>query len=197
MRRIFLMFSLLLFSAFVGASPSEVLIIRHAEKPTTPQLNGKSDGRDLSPQGYQRAQALVKLFTLDARMLESGPPVAIYAGSPKKPDTGSIRPLETIQPTAHALGLNPNTNFISDDYNSMVNEVMTTSDYEGKTVLISWPHDQIPEIASLFGVDSHEFPSKWDGSVFDRVWKIKFDKSGKVTSFEDLPQHVLPGDSAN
>lgn len=188
-------FALFVVGLSARALPAEVLIIRHAEKPAVAVL-GKTDGRDLSPKGCQRANALASLFTKDARMLEFGLPVAIYAGSPKKSDTGSLRPLETIQPTAKELGFSPITSFISDDFASMADEVMTKAEYEGKTVLISWPHDKIPDIASAFGVNKSQVP-QWDGSIFDRVWKIKFGIKGSPVFFENLPQHLLPGDSAN
>lgn len=195
MFRHFVTLALLTSSLSVKAAPAEVLIIRHAEKPNASLVSGK-DGRDLSPRGYERANALVNLFTTDPRLLEFGVPVAIYAGAPKKPDTGSLRPLETIQPIAKQLGLTPLSDFISDDFASMVSEVMTKSEYVGKTVLISWAHSQIPDMATEFGANKDEVPA-WDGSVFDRVWKMKFDATGAVTDFENLPQHVLPGDSAN
>lgn len=177
-----------------GATPAEVLIIRHGEKNVTAQ--GKDDGRDLSARGYARANALAGLFTQDARMLEFGKPVAIYAGAPKKEDTGSIRPFETIQPTAKSLGLTPITDYISEDSDSMVDKVMKKKAYEGKTVLISWPHDQIPDMAKSFGVKKKKVPD-WKGSIFDRVWRIKFDDHGDVASFDNLPQHLLPGDSTD
>ncbi len=191
----FIGLALFAFGVSASASPAEVLIIRHAEKPLVAAL-GKSDGRDLSPRGYQRADALVSLFTKDARMLEFGMPVAVYAGSPKKTDTGSIRSLETIQPTATALGLTPKTSFISDEFGAMVSEVMKAKQYDGKTVLIAWPHNQIPDMASSFGVASKDVP-EWTGEIFDRVWQIKFDDKGGVQTFQNLPQRLLSGDSAN
>jgi broad specificity phosphatase PhoE len=172
------------------ATLAEVLIIRHAEKPAGV---GEDEGSDLSPRGFERANALVGLFTKDSRVLSFGTPVAIYAGSPKKAD-GSIRPLQTIQPTATALGLAPITKFESKDYDSMISEVMTSKEYDGKTVLVSWAHDEIPAMAHDFGIKKSEVP-KWKGEIFDRVWRIDFDANGDVTDFEDLPQRLLPGDS--
>jgi hypothetical protein len=174
-------------SNITQATPAEVLIIRHGEKIDDNDPN-------LSPKGYKRAAALPALFMNDARFLEFGRPVAIYAGSPKHTD-GSVRPLQTIQPTAKALGLKPITEFESKDYASMVADVMKKRAYNGKTVLISWPHDEIPDMAHEFGMKNKHVPD-WKGSIFDRVWKIHFSSDGDVTSFEDVPQHVLPGDSA-
>lgn len=176
------------------AAPAEVLIIRHGEK--TKDSSGDEVGRDLSPKGYQRANALPQLFMKDKRMLDFGTPVAIYAGSPKHADTGSIRPLETVEPTAKALGLKVDTDYQSKDFESMVNEVMSEKKYEGKTVLISWPHDQIPDMAKAFGVKKSDVPD-WSGDTFDRVWRIKFDENGDVSDFDNLPQHLLPGDDEN
>jgi hypothetical protein len=59
-------------------------------------------------------------------------------------------------------------------------------------VLICWQHGEIPALAQALGVDSA--PEEWSDDVFDRVWAIDFE-GGEVSKFQDLPQHVLPGDS--
>lgn len=190
MKNMFSVITLVLLSGVASLAksmPAEVLIIRHGEKISDAQSG-------LSPKGFQRADALVKLFTQDLRMLDFGKPVAIYAGSPKK-SSGSIRPLQTIQPTAKALGLNPITEFESKDVDGLVRAITSDASYDGKTVLISWPHQEIPDIAVALGAKQKN-AGQWDGAVFDRVWKLKFDH-GTLSSFEDLPQRALPGDSQN
>ena len=52
----------------------------------------------------------------------------------------------------------------------------------------------IPSIVQSFGYN--DAPSKWNKEVFDRLWVLHF-KGNQVSSFEDLPQDLLPGDSKN
>ena len=58
-------------------------------------------------------------------------------------------------------------------------------------MLISWHHGKIPELAAKLGADS---PKHWNDKVFDRVWRIDYDKRGKAR-YRDLPQQLLAGDS--
>ena len=69
------------------AQPAQVIIIRHAEKPTS--------GNELSLRGEERAAALVPFFLGADELLEFKTPVAIYAQAQKK-ETSSIRSIETV-----------------------------------------------------------------------------------------------------
>ena len=174
------------------AVPAEILIIRHAEKPpgTT-----NEQGQNLGERGYERARALVSMFSTDSRFLTHGTPAAIYAGSPKLP-TGSLRPLETIEPTATALGLSVITKFGAKRMTDAAEDILQTPGYEGKTVIASWTRDEIPGLALALGMPRIDIP-KWKSTTFDRVWRIEFSNDGKISSFTDLPQNILPGDSTN
>ena len=168
---------------FAKAEPAEILIIRHGEK-----------ARDshLSPRGYERAKALVALFTANERFQQFGTPVAIFAAHPNHAD-GSVRSIETVTPLANKLNLYINEDYARDDIQPLIEKIVLTHDFDGKMVLISWPHDAIPAIAAALGARA---PRKWPSSVFDRVWKIDLTSSG-AAQFVDLPQNVLPGDSTN
>jgi hypothetical protein len=166
-----------------AAAPAQVLIIRHAEKPADDK------GDHLSDQGRVRAAALPKLFTNDDRFTEFGTPVAIYAASPVR-KKGSVRSIETVEPLAKQNGQTIITKFTSDDYKAAAKEILSTSAYSGKTVLIAWPNDEIPKLAKAFGVKK---PGGWPKEVFDRVWKIRFKENTR--EFSNLPQKLLPGDT--
>jgi hypothetical protein len=165
------------------ATPAQIVILRHGEKP--------ANGNDLSPQGYQRANALPGLFKSDPALLHFGTPAAVYAMGPKGPD-GTERPIETVTPLAQALGLTLQDQFDKKDIQDLVTEVMTDPKYDGKMVVICWEHSTIPEIAQDFGAAN--VPAVWLGNVFDRLWVLDF-TGNKVTKFQDLPQDLLPGDS--
>jgi hypothetical protein len=185
MIRLFYALSILLIPLILNATPAEVLVIRHAEKPAG------AEGTHLSARGLERAQALVQFFTTDPRMIEFGQPVAVFAGSPTKSD-GSVRPIETAQPLADKLGLQLRKEFTSADFESMTSAVLQNPMYSGKTVVIVWSRAEIPDLVGRMGVTN--YPSEWTSDIYDRVWKIRFNGNVAI-SFENLPQHLLSGDS--
>ena len=79
---------------FSLSAPTQVIIIRHAEKPPT--------GDDLNAKGRMRAAALVPYFLEAPEVLEFKTPVAIYAQ--KSTDSHkSRRPVDTVWPTTRNL----------------------------------------------------------------------------------------------
>jgi hypothetical protein len=167
----------------LAAAPAQIIFLRHAEKPAT--------GSELNERGRQRAQALVGLFANDPRTREHGVPVAIYAGAPAKAG-GSVRSIETIQPTGLALKIAVDTHITRDEIDALVRAIMEAPAYEGKTVIVCWEHKKIPEMLKAFGWSAG--PGRWDDAVFDRLWLLDF-AQGKPVRFRDLPQTILPGDS--
>jgi len=165
------------------ATPAQVILIRHAEKP--------AKGPDLSAQGRQRANALVGYFTGNPDVTRYGTPVAIYAMAPNNED-GTLRPIQTMKPLAQKLGLELITAYKKSDYQAMVEDIRQNPAYEGRMVLICWEHNVIPQIVLEFGYS--DGPSNWGGgSVYDRTWILNF-TGDSVTDFANLPQHLLPGD---
>jgi hypothetical protein len=194
MKNFYFILALSIFAnATAFATPAQVILIRHAEKPPT--------GPDLNDRGYQRANALVGFFLNNPAMTEFGTPVAIYAMAVK---TGaaqdgsalesSKRPIETVTPLAQKLGLTIHDNFAKTDVDATVADIMNNPAYDGHMVLICWEHNMIPLFAQAFGAKTA--PTSWDDTVFDRAWVITF-SGASVTSFQNLPQHLLPGDSEN
>jgi len=174
----------LVMSSNTWGMPAQVILIRHGEKPAT--------GNDLNDQGYQRAALLPKFFSSTPSVEQFGPPVAIFAMNPGASD-GSNRAVETVTPLAQSLGLTLQGNYTKDDVSPLVNDIENNSSYDGHMVLICWEHKVIPLIAAAFGLQNG--PTDWDGSdVFDRAWILTFDGKS-VASFQDIPQHLLPGDS--
>lgn len=170
--------------ASAQAGPAQVIIIRHGEKPQS--------GSDLSPRGYERAQALVGFFQNNPAVTQYGAPAAIYAEKPK-PDGSQVRPLETVQPLAESLGLQVNTGYKKADASGLAQAILSDPAYRGKMVLISWEHHMIPAIAQAFGMSQ---TPDWANDVFDRAWILNFD-GGKPVSLQNVPQRLLPGDSSN
>jgi phosphohistidine phosphatase SixA len=173
---------LLTFAAVAQATPAEILLIRHGEK---------DGGPDLSERGRERAEALVSFFQTNPAVTTHGVATVIYAAAPKH-EGSSNRAVETIQPLADALGIAVDSDYTSGEYSDMVDEVMSSSEYDGQVVLICWHHGKLPDIAEALGISPK--PADWDDTVFDRVWRLDF-KGDQLVSFTDLPQHLLPGDS--
>lgn len=173
----------LTFAELAQAMPAEVLLLRHGEKP--------EDGNELNDRGWERAKALPNFFHKRAEIERLGAPVALYGMAPKK-KKGSVRAIQTLKYLADDFHLRVIDDFTDEEVDEMVKEVSEKKDYDGKFVVICWNHDSMHDIAKEFGV---KHAPKYSKDAFDRAWLIRFD--GEKASLEDLPQRLLPGDSAN
>jgi hypothetical protein len=148
-----------------ATGPAQIILLRHAEEPADP------DNPHLSPAGVARANALVPFIRTDPTMARFGPPVAVFASKATKRDNGQ-RSQETVAPLAKALGLPVQTPYLARDYKKLAKRILANPVYAGKTVIISWTHEDIPEFASALGVKPR--PPKWKGSVYDQVYVISY-----------------------
>ena len=158
--------------------PAQIILIRHAEKPAD------EDNPHLSAKGVQRAKQLVAFLTTYPAMTKFGPPVAIYATETTKHDDG-VRTQETMAPLAKALRLPVQTPYLSKNYASLAEAILANGAYAGKTIVICWNHQVIPELVAALGVMPR--PPKWKGGVFDRVYLITY-PGGKATLMETSEQ---------
>jgi hypothetical protein len=176
---------LLAFIPSLQARPVCILLLRHAEKPP------EQFDRNLDDRGRARSQALVSLLTTNQVLLAKGPISALFA-SKFTPRGHSRRPYETLEPLSQYLKLPVQTDFAPKDYADLASQVLKDPALNGKTVVICWVHDELPELARKLGVKPQ--PPAWDGKVFDRVWMITYRKNRAILT--DLPQALMPGDSA-
>ena len=166
------------------ARPAEIILLRHAEKP--------ADDNDphLSPRGVQRASALPSLLTNNPTLVSNGLPVAIFA--PRATPRGhSRRAADTIAPAAQALQWRVETSFAPGDYARLAKHLLSDRALDGKSVVVCWTHDFLPQLAQELGIHS---PPNWSGGTFDRLWVITYGSDRAV--LRDLPQQLLPGDAA-
>ncbi len=186
------------------ATPAVVIMIRHGEKEIMRNsfckkvyVKNKKGKQEpiytpyLSVKGHERANALVPYFVMDSQNTIFGQPVAIFASGPAKAG-GSMRPIDTILPTVKAFGLEVQAQYTAEEYKDLAEHIMTNKEFDGKYIIISFEHHHIPLLAHAMGVK--QAPHSWP-EVFDRAWVTKFDKHGKVLSFENKPQRLLYGDS--
>ena len=147
--------------------PAHIILIRHAEAPADPA------NPHLSPVGVKRAERLVAYITRDPAMTSLGTPVAIFATQTTKDDNGQ-RTQETVAPLARALKLPVQTPFHGKDFAAVAKLILANPAFAGKTVLICWNHEEIPQLAAALGVQPA--PRKWKGSIFDQVYVISYHK---------------------
>ncbi len=177
MLRPFVFIALLFSVPAAFATPAQILMIRHAEKPLD------EENIHLSAKGQRRASALVPFI------LRYGKPAAIFAMKQRK-STSSVRAIETVVPLARETGLKIDDSFLRDEYYYAAEEILSNRKYDGKFVVICWEHDALNNFADELGVDD---APKWE-SVYDRAWVLKY-KDDELVSFRDIPQKLLPGDS--
>lgn len=192
MRKILLTLLFCAIAAPALAAPAQVILIRHAEK----QL----EGNQLSEKGFKRAEALVNFFLTAPAVTGHGTPAAIYAAAPKNEDS-SIRSIQTVTPLARALGVTVNTGFTRGQAHKLVADIMQNPKYTGRLVLVCWQHGHLTDIVrelaeySPYGPAAQvALPDEWPDARFDRAWIIDLYR-GRVLSFKDIPQRLLPGDS--
>lgn len=164
--------------------PAQILLIRHGEKP--PQ------GNELNEQGWKRAEALPELFKTREEFMKYGAPSALYAQKPFV--NGSVRAVQTLQYVSRELQLQIRTPYLRDETTALVQQIKNDRSLDGKMIVICWQHETLEDIAEALGL---ERPPKWPSKQFDRVWSLNFSADGQLTSFENLPQRLLPTDDSN
>jgi hypothetical protein len=178
----------LLFVAHAQDGPKDavVLIIRHAED--------GGPGRDLAPRGKERAEAYKTYFlnfTVDSKRLE---PTVIFAAKDSKQ---SHRPRLTVEPFAKAAKLRIDAHFGNNQSAELAAALRTTE--QGKVILISWRHGDIPDLLRALGAKPEDLlpRGKWPGSVYDWVILLSYDKEGRLipASSRRINEHLIPGDS--
>jgi hypothetical protein len=145
--------------------PGHIVLIRHGEEPSD------ADDPHLSKDGRARAHAFVEFMTHDQVMIRLGTPAAIFATETTKDDNGQ-RTQEIVAPLASALRLAVLTPYHGKDYAKLAERVLSDPSLAGKTVVICWNHEWIPQLATALGVNPE--PPKWKGKVYDQVYVITY-----------------------
>ena len=159
--------------------PAQIILFRHAEKPAD------AANPHLSPAGVTRAGKLVGFLTTDPAMTKFGPAAAIFATQTTKDDNGQ-RTQETVAPLAAALKLKVQTPFLGKEYRKLAKLILGDPAYAGKTVVICWNHEVIPQLAKALGVTPK--PAPWKGKVFDQVYLISY--RGKEATLTVVPERL-------
>ncbi len=175
----------------------QVIIIRHAEKPSEhneaehkigTDFDGKHTSHGLVPRGWARAGALAALFDRGHLGTDSIRPVRVYATSPSE-NNRSLREIYTALPIAERLGVEVRDEFGRGDEREMISEILAA----GVPTLIVWDHGHIPKLAKHFPLsDGSDIPHHWDDGRFDLVWELI--PVGDRYEVTETVQAVLVGD---
>jgi hypothetical protein len=193
-------------SAEACMAPRQIIIIRHAQKPTAKprrrgiREDGTNDHESLIVQGWQHAGSLAAIFAGPGpNPLEHGlnrPDVIFAAGIGKKRVKGadgktvtvgshSRRPLQTITAMAERMGLTPVTSRTKGEEAELVEDVLGRND----SVLICWQHEDIPTIGNRIIGDATTVPQAWPENRYDLIWV--FDRTAEGWRFTELSQARL------
>jgi hypothetical protein len=178
---------------------NKIMVIRHAEKPVHRgpkgvDANGQPDAESLTPQGWQRAGALVRFFA--PRDHDPSPPLGrpkhLFAAKANlKRDAHSKRPYQTIAPLAAHLKLAAgiDDSLRKDELKALITKVTSVDG----TALVAWEHENIPPMARLLVPETAAVPD-WPEDRFDMVWV--FDRVDARWHLTQVPQLLLAGDRA-
>jgi hypothetical protein len=158
--------------------PEKIMLIRHAEKPTKEngllgvRENGEHHPESLAVKGWQRAGALISLFSPPPGLeLRSGfaVPEFIFATAIKH-HINSRRPQETVSLLLAKLRADHREvasvfQYHKEEVTELVADVLARRG----AVLICWQHEMIPAIVKLIVGEAVKVPEVWPGDRFDLV----------------------------
>lgn len=184
--------------------PPVVLVVRHAEKPTTGHGNdpeqfgvdrhGQPSARGLTPRGWSRAGALaVRLDHAGGPDDEWVRPARIHA-APATADNHSHRCVDTAHPIADRLGLHLHHHHERGQENQLAQQVRAS----GADTLIVWDHGHLPDLLRAFEpVNPGDIPDPWPGDRFDLLALLTPEvvDGRAVYRVRVLAQDLLAGDA--
>ncbi len=179
--------------------PSVVMLMRHAEKPLGEgpphgvTIDGVLDRESLTPRGWQRAGALVRLFVSErVEGAPSGLPTPTHLFASQIVAKDSQRPRETLLPLGERLGLAVDSRFAREEVDGLVDAIRAIDG----VVLVAWEHRLVPSIASRLVTDASSVPQVWPDDRYDLVWMLEGPRPG-LMALRQVPQMLLAGDRAD
>ncbi|MEQ1721775.1 MAG: hypothetical protein ABL930_01275, partial [Pseudobdellovibrio sp.] len=86
-----------------------------------------------------------------------------------------------------------NNKYKKTDYKEMSQEILNTTIYKDKTVIIVWEHSGIKDIVKALGLSLPKKLKKWPSRVFDQAWLLT-KNSNNIFELKILAQKLLPND---
>jgi hypothetical protein len=198
---------------------TNVLLVRHAEKPGNPGSDDAKDGPNLSPAGWDRAAAYVSYFgEFTARSVggsNRSKPLRVDQVFAAADDYHtSYRPRLTVSLFADiSSGPRPLSACIADEnYADLVTQ-LESEDYDGRNILVCWHHGQIINLANALLTSNGKrmmpvlrsgacWPpqdAKWPPAVFGWLFQICFDADGNPDTnwTRCLNEKLMPDDTGD
>lgn len=154
-----------------------IILMRHCEK-LGPEILDSEGNEHCSYLGLERAHFLPTLFgdvsnKDDAKSKTWPIPAALYALTPQRQGHLNFREVELLLPMARQFGLEINYDVTGNkDIAIEVMDNLSTGDWCGEAIVVSWKHDKIGDLAKRLGcVDC---PAEYPDGVFDTVWQLKY-----------------------
>ncbi len=180
--------------------PSDIFLIRHAEKPSGAFRGvdpaGRRSAHSLTVKGWQRAGALVAaLAPFHGHVQVPGlvTPGFLFASSSRITDSKhnkSDREIETLGPLAHRLNLDINLDYDVNQESQVVVAALRCP----APVLLCWDHHRMAQLArSIPG--NHQVPRKWPSERFDLVYAFHRAPDAAIYTFSQIALTLLGGDS--
>jgi hypothetical protein len=198
--------STLLFSTFCHTdeaymATTEILLLRHAEKPDRSEScagitqEGRKDAKSLTVRGWQRAGALAVLLAPNRLISSSLPrPDRIYASAFREGGGHSRRPEQTVQPLAHKLGCPVDLTWALHQ-----EEAFGTALAAGVgTALVCWQHQGLAALARAIAAPQplSALPADWSwpDDRYDVIWSLRRENPSEIWHFTQYCQSLLSGD---
>ena len=187
-----------------GATPAQIVILRHGEK---------QDAYRLCDVGVQRSLALAGQY------LGKGAQNSLFTGgrTPEAFIAITLHTLELVSPAAQSWGKpvilysalpmhgqtpEQATVVLNRRTQEAVRDVMTSPQWAGKTIVMTWEHHHIAErrlerefpgekitLRQLLNLDMKSVPETWHGDNFDYFWIVDYAKgSTRPTRFQTRKQ---------
>ena len=103
----------------------------------------------------------------------------------------------TVEPFAKAAKLQIDTRFGNNQSAELAADMRATE--QGKRILISWRHTDIPDLLRALGAKPKSLlpGGKWPDAVYDWVILLSYDQDGRLipASTRQINEHLMPGDS--
>ncbi|WP_245747088.1 phosphoglycerate mutase family protein [Paraburkholderia lycopersici] len=154
--------------------------------------DGCTDEASLAVRGWQRAGALIQIFSAREDEHEGLRPSTVYAAGAGM-GNGSKRSMQTVAPLVAVLRARAQvryeTTYAKDDGAALMADVLMQTG----VVLIAWEHKVLPSLVAHLPA-APSVPCAWPDDRFDVIWML--DRTACGWSFVQQPQLLLAGDSA-
>lgn len=183
---------------------TEILLLRHAEKPGTGGdvglgPDGRTDAKSLTVRGWQRAGGLAALLApgpLAETMPHFPRPDRIHASAFRKGGGHSRRPEQTVLPLAAKLQQVVDLRWALHEED----ECGAALAAQAGVVLVCWQHQGLPALARAVAAPQPllELPDGWEWpkNRFDMIWFLRRERPGEPWRFTQHCQNLLAGDRA-